>query len=205
MKLTDTQRVLLSAASQRDDRALERPSNLTGGAAGKVVAKLLTVGLVEEIQSRGSLPVWRRDGDIAHTLRITKRGLQAIGVEDEATEPAKKPPARSAKSRKSAQAPGHPMMRAGSKQANVIATRRSRGRANTRCSGSRTDSRVPCGCARPAGAGPWQRQSRSGCDRSCDSRQGLRRGPALTAVSSPHQDASARLKLVTNPACLLSC
>ena len=121
MKLTDTQRVLLSAASQRDDRALERPSNLTGGAAGKVVAKLLTVGLVEEIQSRGSLPVWRRDGDIAHTLRITKRGLQAIGVEDEATEPAKKPPARSAKSRKSAQAPGHPMMRAGSKQANVIA------------------------------------------------------------------------------------
>jgi Protein of unknown function (DUF3489) len=121
VKLTDTQRVLLSAASQRDDRALERPSNLTGGAAGKVVAKLLTVGLVEEIQSRGSLPVWRRDGDIAHTLRITERGLQAIGVEDEATEPAKKPPARSAKSRKSAQASGHPMMRAGSKQANVIA------------------------------------------------------------------------------------
>ncbi len=55
MKLTDTQLVLLSAASQRDDRALERPSNLTGGAAGKVVAKLLTEGLIEEIQSRGSL------------------------------------------------------------------------------------------------------------------------------------------------------
>ena len=42
MKLTDTQLVLLLAASQRDDRALERPSNLVGGAAGKVVAKLLT-------------------------------------------------------------------------------------------------------------------------------------------------------------------
>src|SRR5271169_1687052 len=62
VKLTDTQLRLLSAASQRDDRALERPSNLTGGAAGKVVAKLLTEGLVEEIQSRGSSPVWRRDG-----------------------------------------------------------------------------------------------------------------------------------------------
>jgi hypothetical protein len=37
VKLTDTQRVLLSAASQRDDRALERPPNLTGGAAGKVL------------------------------------------------------------------------------------------------------------------------------------------------------------------------
>jgi hypothetical protein len=33
VKLTDTQLVLLSAASQRDDRALERPANLTGGAA----------------------------------------------------------------------------------------------------------------------------------------------------------------------------
>jgi hypothetical protein len=119
VKLTDTQQHLLAAASQRDDRALERPSNLTGGAAGKVVAKLLAEGLVEEIQSRGSLPVWRRDGDIAHTMRISKRGLQAI--RDEATELPKKPPARSAKTRKSAQAPGHPIMRAGSKQANVIA------------------------------------------------------------------------------------
>jgi hypothetical protein len=124
MKPTDTQLRLLAAASQRNDRALERPSNLTGGAAGKVVAKLLAEGLVEEIQSRGSLPVWRREGDNAHTLRITKAGLRAIRVDDEATapdEPPKKPPARSAKSRKSAQASGHPIMRAGSKQANVIA------------------------------------------------------------------------------------
>jgi hypothetical protein len=124
VKLTDTQLVLLSAASQRDDRALERPSNLTGGAAGKVMGRLIAEGLVEEIQSRGSLPVWRRDGDDAHTLRITKKGLQAIRVDDEATgadEPPKKPPARSAKSRKSAQASGAPTMRAGSKQANVIA------------------------------------------------------------------------------------
>jgi hypothetical protein len=119
MKLTDTQLRLLAAASQRDDRALERPSNLTGGAAGKVAAKLLAEGLVEEIQSRGSLPVWRRDGHDALSLRITKGGLQAI--RDEATEPPKKPPARSAKARKSAQPSGHPIMRAGSKQANVIA------------------------------------------------------------------------------------
>jgi hypothetical protein len=119
VKLTETQLRLLAAASQRDDRALERPSHLTGGAAGKAVAKLLAEGLVEEVQSRGSLPMWRRDGDIAHTLRITKRGLQAI--RDEATELPKKPPARSARSRKSAQASGHPIMRAGSKQANVIA------------------------------------------------------------------------------------
>ena len=111
VKLTATQLRLLSVASRRDDRALERPSNLTGGAVGKVVARLLAEGLVEDIQSRGLVPVWRRDGDIAHTLRITKKGLRAIRVDDEATgadEPPKKPPARSAKARKSAQASGHP-------------------------------------------------------------------------------------------------
>jgi Protein of unknown function (DUF3489) len=124
VKLTDTQRRLLAAASQRDDRALERPSNLTGGVAGKVTAKLLTEGLIEEIQSRGSLPVWRRDGDKARTLRITKRGLQAIRVDDEAAatdELPKKPPARSAQSRKSTRAAEAAQPRTGSKQADVIA------------------------------------------------------------------------------------
>jgi hypothetical protein len=106
VKLTDTQRRLLAAASHRDDRALERPSHLTGGAAGKVVAKLVTEGLIEEIQSRGSLPVWRRDGDNAHTLRITRRGLQAIRDDEAAAtgELPKKPPARSAQSRQSTRA-----------------------------------------------------------------------------------------------------
>jgi hypothetical protein len=124
VKLTNTQRRLLAAASQRDDGALKRPSQLTGGAAGKVAAKLLAEGLIEEIQSRGPLPVWRRDGDNAHTLRITRRGRQAIQIDEEtaaADELPKKPAAQSAKSRQSAQACGHPMMRAGSKQANVIA------------------------------------------------------------------------------------
>jgi hypothetical protein len=130
VKPTDTQLRLLAAASQRDDRALERPSNLTGGGAGKVVAKLLAEGLIEEIRCRGSLPVWRRNGGIAHTLRLTKRGLQAMRVDEEAAadELPKKPPARSAISRQSTQASGHPRRaaeaaqpRAGSKQANVVA------------------------------------------------------------------------------------
>jgi Protein of unknown function (DUF3489) len=128
VKLTDTQLVLLSAASQRDDRALERPSNLTGGAAGKVVAKLLTEGLIEEIQSRGSLPMWRSDEDGPRSLRISKKGLQAIRIEDEATglaEPAKKPAAPSANRRKPAKAAAsksrNPRTRAASKQAAVVA------------------------------------------------------------------------------------
>src|SRR5262249_1721021 len=120
------QLVLLSAASQRDDRVLERPSNLAGGVAGKVVAKLLAHGLIEEIPSRGTLPVWRRDGDGARSLRITRKGLEAIQVEDEgvstASEPTKKPPAPSAKSRKATKSKGKPARRrATSKQADVIA------------------------------------------------------------------------------------
>src|SRR6266478_2190478 len=79
VKLTDTQLLLLSAASQRDDRALEPPPNLTGGAAQKVVAKLLTAGMVEEIRARASLPVWRRDDDGPRTLRITKKGQRKPG------------------------------------------------------------------------------------------------------------------------------
>ena len=143
MKLTDTQLVLLSAASQREDRAVELPANLKGGAAHKVVAKLLTEGLVEEIRARGSLPVWRRDeNEGAFALRITKRGLKAIQVDDapdaEETGAAgekhagrTKPPARvkaraaklshAKKSRKAAAKGQERRPRTESKQATVIA------------------------------------------------------------------------------------
>jgi hypothetical protein len=45
VKLTDTQLVLLSRASQREDGCLVMPENLKGGAAKKVVDKLLAMGL----------------------------------------------------------------------------------------------------------------------------------------------------------------
>jgi hypothetical protein len=83
MRLTDTQLVLLSAASQREDCAIELGPNLKGGAAHKVVGKLLREGLIEEIPARGALPVWRRDDEEgALALRITERGLAAIHVDD---------------------------------------------------------------------------------------------------------------------------
>jgi hypothetical protein len=81
MKLTDTQLVLLSAASQREDRAIELTPNLKGAASHKVVRKLLSEGLIEEIAAGGSLPVWRRDdSNGALALRITNEGLAAIQV-----------------------------------------------------------------------------------------------------------------------------
>ena len=102
-----------------------------------MVARLLTEGLIEEIQSRGSLPVWRRDGDNAHTLRITKRGLRTIRDDEMAApdEPPKKPPARSAKLRNFTRAAEPAQPRAGSKQANVIALLR-RPQGTAWCAGS---------------------------------------------------------------------
>ena len=85
-RLTDTQLIILSAASQRDDRAVDPPANVKGEAARKVVDKLIRAGLLEEIRAGGSLPVWRRDDDSgAMALRITKTGLEAIDVGDAST------------------------------------------------------------------------------------------------------------------------
>src|SRR6202045_876213 len=81
--LTSTQLGLLSAAAQREDGAIELAPNLKGGAADKVVSKLLRDGLIEEIPARGALPIWRRDEEKeAVPLRITTRGLAAIGIDE---------------------------------------------------------------------------------------------------------------------------
>ena len=84
-RLTDTQLIILSAASQREDRGVELPANVQGKAAGKVVDKLIRAGLLEEVRASGSLPVWRRDDESgAIALRITSAGLAAIDTADEA-------------------------------------------------------------------------------------------------------------------------
>lgn len=102
--LTDTQLVLLSAASQREDHAIQLPENLKGGAVQKVVGKLLTEGLVEEIPAHGELPVWRRDEtEGAFALRITTRGLSAIQVGDVPDAEEARPSRKKAVSRAKAQ------------------------------------------------------------------------------------------------------
>ena len=99
-RLTDTQLIILSAASQRDDRGVELPANIKGEAARKAVDKLIRAGLLEEVRAAGSLPVWRRDDDSGPmALRITKNGLEAIDVEDEAMAAAKETSVRPAPAR----------------------------------------------------------------------------------------------------------
>ena len=50
-KLTDTQLVLLSAAAQHQDGAIDPAEGPKGGLAKKTISKLLTAGLVEEVSA----------------------------------------------------------------------------------------------------------------------------------------------------------
>jgi hypothetical protein len=86
-KLTDTQRIILSAASQRTDRlALPLPKSLKGGAAHKVINALIEKGFLKEVKANRKLgdPVWRDSND-GHglTLIVTDAGSTAIGIEVE--------------------------------------------------------------------------------------------------------------------------
>ena len=84
-RLTDAQRKILFAASQRDDGGVELPDNVQGNTAAKVLNKLIRVGLLEEVCASASLPVWRRNDESgAIALRITSAGLAAIESENEA-------------------------------------------------------------------------------------------------------------------------
>jgi hypothetical protein len=77
-KLSDTQAVILSAASQRDDGAvlpLPETLKIKGGAVDKVLGSLKAKGLIDH---QGS-----PRGDDPPPLRITRAGLEAIGVEAE--------------------------------------------------------------------------------------------------------------------------
>ena len=58
------------------------PPRLRGGAAQKVVKKLIDLGLVEAVRARGDLPVWRgEDEGCPMALRLTSRGLERIQAE----------------------------------------------------------------------------------------------------------------------------
>ena len=83
MKLSDTQLLILSSASQRTDHAALLPANLKGSAAKKVIDKLLNEKLLQELRAKDDMPIWRRgDDNRPYSLRITKAGLRAIEVED---------------------------------------------------------------------------------------------------------------------------
>jgi len=94
-KLTETQTLILSRASQQEARiALPLPDRLRGGAANKVIVPLIQKGFLDEVEAdiRKCEPTWRKTGD-GHgtTLVITDAGLEAIGVAPESERVKPKP------------------------------------------------------------------------------------------------------------------
>ncbi|SFP84292.1 DUF3489 domain-containing protein [Sphingomonas rubra] len=81
-KLTDTQGILLSTASQRDDGSvLPLPDTIKAdGGTSKALASLLKRGLVEERETSDQTAVHRIDGDLRYALHLTPAGASAIGV-----------------------------------------------------------------------------------------------------------------------------
>ena len=94
-KLSDTLLTILSAAAQRPDgNLLPLPGSLRGGAAAKLVAALLTRGLVREEVTETHFKadtalntLWRNleDGRGVQ-LRVTAAGLDALGIEPPAAQ-----------------------------------------------------------------------------------------------------------------------
>lgn len=79
--LTDTQLVLLSAASQREDGLLVQPDRLKGVIAQSVTSSLLARAYIEEVHVSRDEPHWREDDDGRPIgLKITSIGLIAIGL-----------------------------------------------------------------------------------------------------------------------------
>ena len=86
-KLTDTQLIVLSKASQRDDGAGCLPEGMAKGAARKLATALVTKRLMREVRSKSDMPVWRRDEDNrCFSLVLLKAGRTALGVEEEAAQ-----------------------------------------------------------------------------------------------------------------------
>jgi hypothetical protein len=124
-KLNDTQLIILSAASQREDGLAVLPESLKPNVAETAVTKLLGLGFLKEVRIKRDQPTWRTDEeDKPVGLKISKAGFAVIGVADEGPgedEPTHEPEGRRKPKKQARQeitAAREP--RPGSKQAQII-------------------------------------------------------------------------------------
>ena len=87
IKLTDAQLLMLSDATQREDRIMAMPPRLKGGAAQKAAAKLIAAGLVKETKAKTRAPAWRRNAETeqSYALKLTAVGLRASAIDNGVT------------------------------------------------------------------------------------------------------------------------
>jgi hypothetical protein len=95
MKLSDTQRVILSAAAQHEMGLARPPKTLPAAARNAVFRSLIKNNLLTEINApREHVGLgWRQDDDGTWIVaRITDEGLRAIGIDPNAEEPEEEDP-----------------------------------------------------------------------------------------------------------------
>ena len=128
MTLTDTQLIILSSASQRQDGLATLPEMLKAAAAKTAVKKLLGLGLLKEVRVKRDQPAWRTDAEEKPLgLKITKAGSATIAVEDEPAEEGQANEAEGSAKKQGAKSASEP--RSGSKQAQIIALMQRKGGA----------------------------------------------------------------------------
>lgn len=129
-RLTETQSLILTAGARRPGNlALPLPGGLAGAAAKMAVGRMIERGWLEEVEAnlRRGEPLWRETGD-GHgtTLVVTVAGLLAIGIEPvvaHAVASARdaKPAPEPQQTTEAADTAKPVAVRAGTKQAQIIA------------------------------------------------------------------------------------
>src|SRR4051794_26564430 len=79
-RFTDAQLVILSAAAQRRDRAVERSPGMPEATWAKAARQLMKRGCLAQIAATADMPIWRDEGG-SFALVITPAGLAASGVD----------------------------------------------------------------------------------------------------------------------------
>jgi Protein of unknown function (DUF3489) len=82
VKLTDSQRIVLSKAAARKDGTAAVPPKMNKASAVKIGSCLVDRKLMREIRTKPGMPVWRADEDgRSMSLVITRAGRDAIGID----------------------------------------------------------------------------------------------------------------------------
>lgn len=83
LRLNDTQRIMLSAAAQRDDHSLHSlPEMIKAGNRNKAIADLIDHGFAKEHETTNPAQIHRTEGDLCYGVFATSAGIAELdGVE----------------------------------------------------------------------------------------------------------------------------
>jgi len=124
-KLNDTQLVILSSASQREDGFAVLPEGVRAASVKAAVIRLSELGFLKQVRVKRDQPHWLTDEQGRRIgLKITDAGSAAIGVGDDGKgeeQPAPEPKRRAKKAAEPGQTQREAGAPRGSKRAQIIA------------------------------------------------------------------------------------